>query len=61
MFKKYVWNGLGNAYAFGNGVKADIGRGIAYYDKAIALGYELSVQNRAHFKKNLFGKWKQIQ
>lgn len=61
IFKRYVWNGLGNAFAFGNGAPRDIALGVAYYDKAIALGDTFAAQNKAHFKKTIFSKWKQIK
>lgn len=58
--KDYALNSLGNAYVNGNGVKEDIKRGVSYYDAAIAIGSENAENNRARFKKNLFGVWKRI-
>lgn len=61
-FKGFIFFCLGNAYAFGDGAPEDIERGIAYYDEALAVGYDYAAHNRARFKKSLFGlgKWKCI-
>lgn len=57
-----VLNALGVAYAFGRGVKADIARGVGYFDRAIEYGSEAAARNKARFKRSVFGLggWKRI-
>lgn len=58
--KSLVWDGLGNAYGYGEGADEDFKLAVEYYQKAAGLDNENSQDSLKHFKKNLLGKWKRI-
>lgn len=53
-----VLNALGVAYGFGRGTEQDIPQAIEYFDRAIEYDSDEAKQNKACFKKTLFGGWK---
>lgn len=53
-----VLNALGVAYGFGRGAEQDIPQAIEYFDRAIEYDSDEAKQNKACFKKTLFGGWK---
>ena len=53
-----VLNALGVAYGFGRGTEQDILQAIEYFDRAIEYDSDEAKQNKACFKKTLFGGWK---
>lgn len=60
--RRYVCQGLGAAYGWGDGVEEDIERGIYYLDMGIQAGCKYCAKMRSSFKKGMFGlgKWKRV-
>lgn len=51
---------LGVAYAYGRGTRQDIDRGVDYLARAADFGSEDAAVHLTHFRKNIFGRWKQV-